>query len=635
MKKIVLIALCILPFLTFAQDTLVKWTFPNNPDDSIADGGIPANAGMMISANGGTSAMNFTYSGLTTMSAYATKWNSGNGTKYWQIKVVTLGYINLKISSKQKSSGTGPRDFKVQYKNGFDSTWFDVPGAAVLDSNDWTHGVLTNIPLPIACNNQDTVYLRWIMTSNTSVTGSTVASGGTSRIDDIFIKGTPTIDVIPPTVLEASAISFSTIKVRFSEAVDTTAENIANYTGLASISSAVRNATLDTVLLTLATPLLSGVPDTLIISNVRDTSNNPMSVPQSFQVIFGAIADTAHPIVLKAYATSLAQVKVKFSEPVNGTAEYTFNYTGIGTISSAVRSISLDTVTLTLSTPLLSGVPDTLTVANIHDTSGNSMYSPQNFKILWGNPNSQNIVITEIMYNLPSNDTLEFIELYNNSSSEIGLNNFKFSSGVNFTFPDDTIQSHDFYLLAVDSVKFFNFFNKTARKWTSGSLSNTGEAIIIKDNYGELVDSVHYLSGTPWPTAANGHGASLTLCNPNLDNSLASSWQASAEFVDSVNHVAVYATPGTGCITTGIENNTLVSNNINCFPNPVSDNLTLTIEGMSKEISIYDILGNLVYFNNKPVPVNHINSKNLKNGIYFIKVTFDNNAVVTKKLSVM
>jgi hypothetical protein len=556
MKKIAFIILCILPFFTFAQDTLVKWTFPNNPDDSIEVGSIPADTGMMISAHGGTSAMNFTTGGATTYCASATKWTTGNGTKFWQIKVVTLNYNNIQLSSKQYSSATGPQDFKSQYMMGYGGTWNDFSGNAVTVATNWTSGKLVNVPLPSACNNQDTVYIRWIMTSDNAVNGSAVVNTGSSKIDDIFIRGVSSIDITHPTVLGVYATSLSTIKVRFSEAVNTTAENIANYTGLVSISSAVRNATLDTVLLTLATPLQSGIPDTLTISNVQDTSGNPMAVPQSFPVIFGALADTTHPTVLTAYATGLTQVKVKFSEAVDTSAENTANYTGLGTISSAVRSASKDTVTITLSAPLVMSVPDTLTIANILDTTGNAMQYSQQFPIMWGNANNQNIVITEIMYNPPESgtDSLEFIELYNNGSSSVALKDFYFSAGVTYTFHNDTIQPNSFYLVAVDSMKFHNFYNKTAHKWKSGAFSNSGAAIVIKDNFGVIVDSVYYKTTSPWPTtAANGNGSSLMLCNPSSDNNVGTNWVASgatnATSFGIVNTKQVYATPGSSCMT--------------------------------------------------------------------------------------
>jgi hypothetical protein len=63
-----------------------------------------------------------------------------------------------------------------------------------------------------------------------------------------------------------------------------------------------------------------------------------------------------------------------------------------------------------------------------------------------------------------------------------------------------------------------------------------------------VIDSVTYLPTAPWPTSPNGHGPSLRFCDPDLDNSIALNWTASTEFADSLNHMAVYATPGSGCV---------------------------------------------------------------------------------------
>jgi hypothetical protein len=190
MKKITLSILFLLPFFCFSQDTLVKWTFPNNPDDSVADGGIAANLTMTISTQGGTNAMSFNNAGATTRSARATKWNTGDMTKYWQIKYSSTGYNSITLSSKQRSSSTGPRDFKVQCKPGYGGSWNDVNGGTVLNADNWTSGVLSNLPLPTNCDNIDTVYLRWIMISDSALNHAVVQTLGASNIDDIFILGT-------------------------------------------------------------------------------------------------------------------------------------------------------------------------------------------------------------------------------------------------------------------------------------------------------------------------------------------------------------------------------------------------------------------------------------------------------------
>jgi len=203
MKNFLLFGLLLSAFTALSQttDTIVQWTFP---DSSLAqgaksDGGLPVNIGNPITTVGGTSALIYSHAGLTSYCARATGWDGGSGSKYWLVYFSTFGYHSLKLSSKQQSStaSEGPRDFKVQYATSFSGIWTDVPSAIVLDSNDWTHGVLSNVNLPAACNNKDSVYLRWIMTSNTSVSGATVLAAGPNKIDDIFISGVVVTPFVP------------------------------------------------------------------------------------------------------------------------------------------------------------------------------------------------------------------------------------------------------------------------------------------------------------------------------------------------------------------------------------------------------------------------------------------------------
>lgn len=176
-----------------APTTLVGWNFPNNPDNSVADSGTSANASRTISAIG-TSSILFNTSGKTTNSAKATNWSQGD---YWQIQFSTLGYSVLTLSSKQRSSSTGPKDFKVAYS--LDGTsWNDVAGATVQTADNYTLGVLTNISLPAACNNQSIVYLNFVTTSDTAVNGGVIGSTGVSNIDDISVGG---IDTIAPVIV--------------------------------------------------------------------------------------------------------------------------------------------------------------------------------------------------------------------------------------------------------------------------------------------------------------------------------------------------------------------------------------------------------------------------------------------------
>jgi hypothetical protein len=139
------------------------------------------------------------------------------------------------------------------------------------------------------------------------------------------------------------------------------------------------------------------------------------------------------------------------------------------------------------------------------------------------------IVINELMYNPPESgtDSLEYIELLNNSGSTVDLSNWTFSLGVVYTFPAGTTIAANGYVVIAKSISAFkSVFGFEPLQWTAGSLSNSGEPVEIKDGNGNVIDNVSYLPAAPWPTDANGGGASLVLCDPNSDNSLAVNWQA-------------------------------------------------------------------------------------------------------------
>ena len=67
---------------------------------------------------------------------------------------------------------------------------------------------------------------------------------------------------------------------------------------------------------------------------------------------------------------------------------------------------------------------------------------------------------------------------------------------------------------------------------------------------------------------------------------------------------------------------------ISIFPNPVKN--TLNIEGTIKSVEIYDVFGKLVLASKN----NIINTQELSDGIYLVKVNTNNNIIVTKRITV-
>ncbi|MBP7274050.1 MAG: lamin tail domain-containing protein, partial [Saprospiraceae bacterium] len=161
-------------------------------------------------------------------------------------------------------------------------------------------------------------------------------------------------------------------------------------------------------------------------------------------------------------------------------------------------------------------------------------------------PVIRNIVITEIMYNDPSaNDTLEFIEIYNNDTLAVNLGGYQFTQGVNYTFPAITLNVGDFLVVAKDSQIFQNSFGFPAFDWVnSQALANAGETIELRDNNNNVVDAVTYDNTGSWDPAANGNGASLVLCDFNSDNNVGANWRGSTTTTSIVlENIVISANP--------------------------------------------------------------------------------------------
>ncbi|MCX6283305.1 MAG: hypothetical protein NTW31_03585 [Bacteroidetes bacterium] len=198
----VLLSLILFIAPVLSQTLVVKWDFPNNPDDSIADGGILANLGKYIGTRGGAGIPAFSYPGFSTRCAGAQHWVNGANTKCWQVEFTTLSYSQLTIRSKNKSfhpQDFGPRDWLVQYRIGAAGPWTTFTSFAIRTGNQWDS--LATTPLPLVCNNQSSVYIRWIMASNIPTQGNGVVNDDAyNYIDDVVVLSgciVPTVTASP------------------------------------------------------------------------------------------------------------------------------------------------------------------------------------------------------------------------------------------------------------------------------------------------------------------------------------------------------------------------------------------------------------------------------------------------------
>jgi hypothetical protein len=146
----------------------------------------------------------------------------------------------------------------------------------------------------------------------------------------------------------------------------------------------------------------------------------------------------------------------------------------------------------------------------------------------------QALQVSEIFYHPPKfegvdGEQFEFLELRNSGAVPLDLSGIAFTAGVNFTFASGTILAPGaFCVLAGNSNYFAQRF--PAVPWQgvfSGNLKNSGELLAADHPLGFPVLRVTYDDASPWPTAADGGGASLQRLNSATNADDPANWIAS------------------------------------------------------------------------------------------------------------
>lgn len=207
------------------------------------------------------------------------------------------------------------------------------------------------------------------------------------------------------------------------------------------------------------------------------------------------------------------------------------------------------------------------------------------------------LVINEINYSSAADfDTEDWIEIYNNTSIPFDLSNWVIKDSDDsheYIIPSGVqIPSDDYLIICRDTAAFNILFpdvNKVVGDLGFG-LSSTGDIVRLFDNSGNVIDSVQFDDEYPWPTEPNGNGPTLSLKNPNFDNSSSESWAASSG----------HGTPGekNDVYVTSLDEQHLeipdqyfLSNN---YPNPFNPTTFINYQIPEKqfvEIKVFDVLG--------------------------------------------
>jgi PKD repeat protein len=554
-------------FKVNAQTTITEWNFDN------ADLVPSVGTGTAVEVGGTTS----TFAGGL---GSAKGWNTtnypaqgtGSGTAGAEFDVSTVGYQDITISWDQRHSGTSANRIRLQYTtNG--TTWVDFVATATNATNinntttttadfdagryignakDTWFNRSANLASITAANNNASFKIRVVTEFESGsnygpanpAAGSSYGVAGTLRFDNVKIMGN-TFAAGAPTVT-TTAIS----NITYNSA--TSGGNVTSDGGSAVTARGVCWST--------------SMNPTTADAHTTEAGTTGAYTSQMTGLSYSTL------YYVRAYATNVHGTsygnEITFTTaipPFPPVADFSASSTTI------VAGQSIDFTDLSTNIPtswnwsLMGGTPYSSTVQNPQDiqytvagtydvclTATNAYGSNTLCKtgfITVVEPVNAQVVITEIMYNSPESgtDSLEYIEFYNNGTAAVNMEGYT-TTGVDFTFPAMTINPGAYTVLAVNAAAMQRTFGVSALQWTSGALSNSGEAITLKDNFGILVDSVMYDDVAPWDTLADGWGHSLVLCDPNLDNNLGENWSAATTFV-TVNAAndSIWGNPGAGC----------------------------------------------------------------------------------------
>ncbi|NQU21089.1 MAG: lamin tail domain-containing protein, partial [Candidatus Nealsonbacteria bacterium] len=150
------------------------------------------------------------------------------------------------------------------------------------------------------------------------------------------------------------------------------------------------------------------------------------------------------------------------------------------------------------------------------------------------------VVFNEVMYNPPgidTDDSLEWIELYNQLAVNMDVSEWELEGGVDFTFADQTVVPGRGHLLVVpfdpdsqpaELAAFLAEYDVPVDVEIVGpyldQLDNGGEELRLVNNDNRLMNVLDYGDGGDWPVAPDGSGATLAKRDPTLASEPAENW---------------------------------------------------------------------------------------------------------------
>jgi hypothetical protein len=259
----------------------------------------------------------------------------------------------------------------------------------------------------------------------------------------------------------------------------------------------------------------------------------------NFVVTGSVVPDLSPPLVTGVEILDQSTLKISFNEVIESlSAQTNSNYSinnGIGFPSTVQLQADSKSVILSLPASLTNGLNYSIEISGVEDSGGNvTTLSTNNFLYFVPQPiNKKDIIVSEFMADqtpvvgLPE---AEFVELLNRSPHPVNLLGWKLTDGALIaTLPN-------YILLPGSSCVVTSSANASQFPGSIGvsnfpSLNNTGDDIIIRNNLGATIDSIHYSTVWYHSDEKKDGGWSLEIIDPENLCGEENNWTASTNIL--------------------------------------------------------------------------------------------------------
>lgn len=163
------------------QETIAGWNYTTAPEDAQLTPEVPLGA---TDGSGALYVENAVYTGYSSKSLSAKSWQNGGA---WVMHVNASEYQALTFSASMRSSGTGPKNFTLEYSVDNGMNWQKIEESETANTTT-LEARYSEFSLPEILNEAD-FFLRVHTDGTESVNDGTVTANGTSNINNIIVRG--------------------------------------------------------------------------------------------------------------------------------------------------------------------------------------------------------------------------------------------------------------------------------------------------------------------------------------------------------------------------------------------------------------------------------------------------------------